>query len=722
MIDGQEFYPLAINYGLEFVASSYGTTQPDEIFYSPEGGFDRIPQNHFECNDPISCDQQLREHFQQIALMGFNTVRLVGVEPKAFRTTGGERLYKLKVRDVAPYGNNYYVDINTAQPEFTDAMSQRYLFLMEQMLDAAESAGLKVILLTGTEVRTWPIIEAGDQVIYGWDDAMLYSKLLGSLALALKDHPALMAYDLINEPTWRDVNNNIDLLSKAEVCEWTSLWYDAISTNDPNHLITLGGAGKHDIGAWDPAVMKLDFYSPHPYLEEDWAFANSYDMSTITAMYMAELHWLGASMEMPWMVGETSYSANDGNTDYNNDPNFICLDSAPEHHTMPFMHGSEAEQASFAIAALDATHASRGSGFSWWFFQDGRSNPYQTASPRDIRSNYFGALSYGDGTLSWRVKPMVSVVQTYQPVAVPAELPEPPPAYWNWHGLTGTVYRTYYLQDLNEEPVANGIAQIRWKYQEAITPYRQFEMWARAVSDENGILLIQKPSTISGFNGPFATVCKIDAPGAARVSSPFPWPNGHTFELNRSLMTYSRTIEGLSLDAQFGIKYAAWAELSVLNSQVQASGTEFEPIRFEARHWIHLSGEIHIDNDSETHIRTAKTFPDCSNPNMGMALDQLDYQAPVKSLGGSTSNIQLVFQDRGGAFKAYPNPCVERLFVTNDNEGLLSIRDSQAKLLQQAMIPAGGASLDTRAWAPGVYHLTLQHQGGIQTTLILKTN
>ena len=723
MLDGQEFYPVVVNYGTEFVANQLNQNEPEEIHYSPMHQLDRIPQQHFECTNPAQCDLQLRAHFNQIVGMGFNSIRLVGASPESFRTSSGSRLYKLKVKDINPWGNAYYVNLSTSAPAFSDPMSDRYFHLVERILDAADDAGLKVILLTGTDVKTWPITE--DPIIYDWEGAVLYAELLRKLAWHLRDHPALLAYDLINEPAWHYTNPNLTRdMSKADVCAMTSLWYDAIAEMDPNHLVTIGGAGKHDIGSWDPAVMKIDFYSPHPYLEDDWAFANIHDMPAAMGMYMAELYWFAASTEMPWLVGETSFSANDDDTDYNNDPNFICLDGAPEHHAMPYMNGNESEQAAFVGNALAATRAYRGSGFAWWYFQDGRSHPYQTATPAQVRNNYLGALSYGDGTLSWREKPMVGVVQAYQPEPLPVELPEPPPAYWNWHALPSNVYRTYHLQDQNQEPIANGIALVKWKYQSLMPPVENAFIWARSVSNNQGELRIQLPRALEneGYITPLEAVeIKVDVPGAARQESPPIWPNEDILPFNRQLLPFARTLSDLEIVSEDGRSHSAWAELTVQDGVVHASGAENDLVVFEARHWVRALGEFHIGNGSEAQLRTAKTFPDCSYSNWGMAPESTGPAIPAKTrIVRKDAEINLRFKPVVRYIKAYPNPCSDVLVIHSSTIGQMEVRDAMGRLVFSELMQTERMVLDSRQWAPGLYALTLKHQEGTETLRILK--
>ena len=83
--------------------------------------------------------------------------------------------------------------------------------------------------------------------------------------------------------------------------------YDSLKHYDPGHLVTLGGAHISELNSWDPMVMKLDFYAPHYYLPIE-PFGN-YDLDKANDERRAEMYWLGKTCPMPWMLGETAFSA-----------------------------------------------------------------------------------------------------------------------------------------------------------------------------------------------------------------------------------------------------------------------------------------------------------------------------------------------------------------------------------------------------------------------------
>ena len=115
-----------------------------------------------------------------------------------------------------------------------------------EILNEANNAGLKVILLTG---------KAGNTTTTFHD---LYGDYLGRLAKKLKNNTTLMAYDLYNEPA------NMSL-SKEIICNSVNNWYTIIKTNDPNHMVTIGLQNALDVFSWDPGLLSVDFLSFHLY-------------------------------------------------------------------------------------------------------------------------------------------------------------------------------------------------------------------------------------------------------------------------------------------------------------------------------------------------------------------------------------------------------------------------------------------------------------------------
>lgn len=726
MLNGQEFYPVVLNYGIEFMSGDTSITHPDSMYYSPSNQHGTSVDIFYECNGPGSCDQQLRTELAQIAALGFNTIRLVGPNARAFRTSSGDRPYKMKVSPIDPYVWSYHVDLSA--PDFSDPMSERHFYLIEQILNAADDVGLKVILLTGTEVKTWP--ESDDQVFYDATDAQNYSAYLHALASHLHDHPALLAYDVLNEPAWRDFNDNIMDLTKADVCEWTGWWYDTLTAADPNHLVTLGGHSIHEIGSWDPAVMKIDFYSPHLYLEGDWDFASIYDMDVITDKYMAELYWLGATLELPWIVGETSFTADDDTTDYGGNQ---YLDNLPAHHAMPWMHGSEAEQAAFAAEIMAATRAYGGSGWSWWYYQNGRSTRYNEVFPggkthRDLRSNYFGVLSFGHGTDPGRVKPIADTVQAYQPAPLPDELPVSPAVYWDWHGLQDFL-GSYTIVD-QAGPVANAISLSTWEYQKPNPngpgPISEFA-YLRAASNASGYMtLMMPPDSVEEFDRFVLQQVILDAAAGKRRS--FNRPNipqlGISIPLETSRLMFEGIIGPLELISVPSYRLAAWSQLTVSNATIMQSGFA-DAIRVYARESVQLIDEFHAGNGSEVHIACRKVFANCGEQPYQLlgqpsSPDSPSGEKSVRRLAARP--IQLSFQSRTGGLVVWPNPCTDVLWIrTDESASIVDIYDAHGRAVATERINEGRVLVRIADWSPGLYHVRTRNAKSSRGVSFIKT-
>lgn len=498
MLSGQEFYPRVLNYTFEIASNVDGSTDPDDLYATVEADYDFNVGQIFECDNENDCNTQIEEHFAKVVSMGFNTIRIVRFHP-SMRKVGATRSFTLRVKHHSdPWGSRYPIDL--PQGTYTDAVSERYFELLQGVLDLAHQEGLKVILLCTDKYPD----NNGAELFYPGvdiDAADMYASYLTKLGEEIADHPALLAYDLWNEPAW-PWDGPMAACTKSEVCDYTTLWFDAINTHDHNHLVTLGGASFYDLGAWDPTVMKLDFYSPHAYPSGQSRVYPSglyYDPSFMDNEVSAELYWLAGVSPMPYLVGETGFAAND---DVSGAPDF--LDNDPTHHQMPWMHGTESQQSSYAASTLAATRAYMGSGYSWWVFQDVYYiripwvlDPNLELKPGDYRGNFYGLLKYGNGVDPWQDKPAVSVFQAFLPSPVPSVLPPPPANGHNWFMFNhASLNRSWFLKDLNSKPITDAIVKCQYHYYN--TPYpggpdseKKFTLTNIVVPDEVGEVTIK---------------------------------------------------------------------------------------------------------------------------------------------------------------------------------------------------------------------------------------
>lgn len=183
-----------------------------------------------------------------------------------------------------------------------------------------------------------------------------YTEYLNALAsyvnttFNIAEKEAILAYEYTNEPIWNFTHwTGLPGYTKKSVCDYTTDWYNALKTNDPNHLITIGCSGYHDAMLWEQAVMKVDFYSIHLYPEGKVYEPAAQRQQHMLDRIRGELWWLSKTMTQPWVVGETGYDAMNG-MDY------------------PDNHGNEAEQATYTNEMNSFLIGYGGSGQGWWQF------------------------------------------------------------------------------------------------------------------------------------------------------------------------------------------------------------------------------------------------------------------------------------------------------------------------------------------------------------------
>jgi len=377
-LNGNDFYPVVMNYSVE-IARNYLN---NNYFISPGTEYDNNSQD-YETGLQAGLKTQMIHHFQKCLSMGFNCVRF-GIAPaylKDGKLNGGlqnvitQQGSTILVSNYTGFTyralsyNHWWVDeyIILNHPYSSDLNTIQMISLLKIALDAAQIAGIKVILLAGCPY---------------WGDASStitanavndYAEYLSVLANELKDYSCLMAYDLINEPDSR-TNDNSNI-SKPDVCNFTDLWYKAIKDYDQNHLVTMGvGNIGSELQHWDVSLMNLDFISPHIYpYENEYEIAgspNGYSRSEAYERWQAQVYWIAHNMTKPWIIGETGFSAlNDisstnGCTSCCSNSYINCKYTFP-----PFEFGNEAEQKDFCHNSQQYVWDCGGNGYSYWAYQ-----------------------------------------------------------------------------------------------------------------------------------------------------------------------------------------------------------------------------------------------------------------------------------------------------------------------------------------------------------------
>jgi Cellulase (glycosyl hydrolase family 5) len=754
-LNDQEFYPVVMNYGIDFLSN---TVHPDQvtdvrdIMVSPASHTDESIGSYFEFDDQNALDAQFETHFQKMLDMGFNTIRLVNALPFMRReSVNGPRFYTMRVRhdlhNWTPDPVDYRLELDP--PFFGNAVSAQLFTLIEHVLDLADGMGLKVILLCADDAgsETTQLTLATDQSAVDW-----YASYLHELGEALQGHPALLAYDLWNEPIW--TNYDLLSLSKAQVCAYTTQWYDALKAADPEHLVTLGGAMHHELGSWDPAVMKLDFYSPHAYPYQSILF--NYDLTTAYEAYKAELYWLGADCPMPWLIGETGFVAEDDALDpldVFNGYNYHHLDDDPAHHQMPFMQGSETDQDYFAQMSLDAVRDYRGSGYSWWDFQNSRVTwllvEFTEPDPKKwMQGNFFGLLKYGNDvtfpldpnhpellaewqqTNPWRDKIAVGTFANYAPSAAPEALPQPPAHYGSWYSTGGDAYAQYTIEDLDGAPIPHALATVQWLYR-TVNPNdggAGEELWDRNTTDPSGQCTIRKRlATNIDYEEPEAKKLFIDATGAEHIEyypdGGVPWPVvGSTIPMDRNRLHLEDLVVDHVVPQNAEEEHAAWSSLTLTDVVVEGDGSTGGVADFKARDVVHASGEFLAKHGSEAHLFTEPVFLDCDDEIIGMVPEgQAQHRSSSKGSDVQAKRLFLSFLQPLPSVRAYPNPCTARVQVSlTEGVGQCTIISSSGVVVFRSSVAAQTHDVDVSTWAAGEYSVRVWTVEGEQTKVITK--
>jgi len=757
MLNGEPFYPVVMNYTVELVSSAYQSTDTSGLYFSVASHYDANVYSYYECNGEANCTQQLQAHFAKLISMGFNTIRLLCPVYMSEEGPGGEKKYRIDLRHndgdwPAPYAG--YLD----PPDFSGPLAEWYFGTLRRVISLADQAGLKTILLCAEDYKVddgnpnngepWYQLTLAES-----DPAVeLYKSYLARLAFELREERGLLAYDLWNEPNW--TADHLTALTKAQVCDYTERWYDAIHQAAPHHMVTLGGSGFHEVSSWDPAVMKLDFYSPHHYPAPEVVF--DFDNDLANEALKAQFYWFGADCPMPWLIGETGFIAEDDAVDpldALNNCNGQHLRPDPVYHDMPFMGGSEAEQAEFTALSLSAVRAYRGSGYSWWDFQNGRfswllvQDSFPNNPERWLQGNFFGLLKFGnhvpilpqnvscalpewDTVNAWRDKPAVQVFEDYDPGEAPAELPPPPPNYSSWHNTNGEVHTEYTIVDEDTgEPIPHALATVEWFYRttdETDDEDKGPHLWDRNTTDASGYVSIRKrqPANTSVYEAPEPKRLFIDAFGSEHLGydPPFtPWPlDGSLIPLVRQRLQ----MEGLLGDHVIPInadeEHTAWSSLTLTNVIVEGDGTAGGVADFKARDAVYAIGEFHAKLGSETHLHTEATFLAC-DADMLLAgtqarLREISAGAPARS-----KHVNLNFEEPEPSVEVFPNPCGAWVrIVLLQGAGEYRVSNVSGEVVCTGTIVNGTHVLDCSDWSSGVYVVQVTTPVGFRTVTLTK--
>lgn len=693
---GSDFYPLVMNYNIA-ITHNPGTT---EYYTTPDGSYGAFP--YYECASGDIC---LQNDFSKIAAMGFNTIR-IGFGPiyRQGITGPSSREFVMQYND--NLGPNQYLASwqfrDLSYPDFNNQASRDYFNIIKHVLDLAGIAGLKVILLTispgpkdlVTSIRKY-------YPVYDARAAAEYAVYLEKLSNELKDHPALLAYDLFNEPIYNNaymgnVNGAQIEWTKQDICNFERQWYDAIKPlNDPNHLITIGCASTDEVFYWDMGNLKLDFFSLHSYPDyNEFVYPSDLQTSIYDGMskFTTIMYWMSQVCPMPWIIGETGFSADDDTSDPTH------LDADPAHHAPPFMFGSESQQEQFAEQSLADARNAGASGYSWWSFQNvywyHYLPPHPIEYPGCMNQNYFGLLHYGNGTPTWLEKPAVNTFETYLssgqpppvvPLAEPSNYFDP----YNIHfslNTSATNSVSGYVYDDKGNPIKNAVVYgTNWLNTDnvSIPPKFNFSKPPLTFTDQFGYFQIapynfapapftSDPHRIININ--------ITAVGAERdCEGSCGWPyydakmtqtSLPNIPLKKVTTGYDAIASNETVLAVETRNYYGWNSLNAYNLTLNGISN------LTARKEINANSEFEAARGSNVHIFISDGYTDCGDFN-GFFRTIGPYTSTKEPEQNSSKEIEVSFIDSKYLnAQIYPNPNsgIFTISIQNHTQDAVSIK------------------------------------------------
>lgn len=306
--EGKPWVALTMNYQVGVF------TDDDHTFWvGPNHGYSA--DNKRCCNNPLDAQMALFADFARIREMGFNTVRICGLELFATPSSLDKKIW---------FKAKKGVDLTDVQILSSKRNNKQFAEMAKNIINEANEAGLQVIFLTGG---------ANVQRVNIRDK---YDDWLAILCDSIKKCQSVFAIDIYNEPIYSNTSN----LGKMELHKVTKRWKSTIKKRVPKTWITIGLVGPEDAMGWDIDVVEVDFANYHLY-----PVGNNFEFVAAT------LYWLSKTQNKPWIVGETSYSGSNDSLQSNRG-------------------GSELDQKEYALFSLSRSLSLGAQGYGWWCYRD----------------------------------------------------------------------------------------------------------------------------------------------------------------------------------------------------------------------------------------------------------------------------------------------------------------------------------------------------------------
>ena len=270
----------------------------------------------FDSNTEIESEERLRTHFKVIKKMGFNSLRLVGLNQLDLIEADFET--SIEVFQNRDRGNR----------QLNEKLTDDLVAALRKVVEIAREEELRIMLLLPKPMKN---------LNYSFKKKKYVEKILKTFS----ETPTIFAYDFFNEPIYFDneeqENSKDRFREKSNAKALVEKWLKQMKSYAPNQLLTISFAEPIEVFEWDPSILPVDFVSIHTY--HPLRVPN-------------EIYWFSKYIKKPWIITETSLPADNDSIAY-------------------------ADQVLFLKEALQRTINCGGIGFGWWQYQDVKWGPFE---------------------------------------------------------------------------------------------------------------------------------------------------------------------------------------------------------------------------------------------------------------------------------------------------------------------------------------------------------
>lgn len=710
--NGDPFFPVIMTYTQHLVhddnisvphLNPTMTELNDHYYLSPDYHMGVV--NDYECTSVATCHDDIEEDFQKIKDLGFNTVRF-GFNIK-WKPGGSPMQNKFYVRTFENCGNidgcwndSDYVEFDYdavngyANSDVLNFMIDR----IDELINIAISPpyNFKVMLSIGN---------GGSNVPDNTTAPNAFTALLAHVASHFSNYTSLISYDIASEPVGSE---NYFTSSKQQVCDWTTLWYDALKGADPNHLICTNGDVK-DVIYWDPAVIKADFFAIHPYPELLMYEKTTpgYDVGQAAIdRFVGRMYWFRNYCPKPFSIGETGFTAADfANPDFDQDyPTMPGLDL----QDLISYDGTIAQQHDFAEQSFLSLMDCDGIAYNWWNYQDNWN--YEVG---------YGLLHHGEvpsttpNPPDWLHKPAADV---FINPPTPTYICDPPGNYadpyncgmFNTNQINAV---TGQMVDNNNNGIGGGFLQAL-NFIEKISigggNFQYIHSWLYSYSDANGNFEII-PYTPNPLFTHTIVYIRGSAPGTEKfeVGALYPWSTDQQMQ-NPGTITlddyvnfkYDGVFNGETISQSENKNLKGWNSVTVSNTTIDGISD------ITARQEININSEFQASNVSEVHIFPSDAFIDCDavsgfyrmveNNSTPTQLTNIQKEIEIDFKKSVKPNVEIIPNPNSGVFTI-------EIFNAENSLISISIKNPIGNDLDRFISLEQKISLDLRYFSKGIY-------------------